>query len=707
MSLSSPLFVLRQFVLIGLGSLSLLSLSAQKIDRKKLVTRHNLHITNRDLYGNSQVGNGHFAFGIDITGLQSFNRGANTMSDWGWHKFAPPGGADPYNYSGNMWLTQNKYVNLDVENEQEREMYQWMRANPHRLNLGRLKFILKTKSGDSIFLKDLESPEQHLDLWTGVATSTFSIEGKPVKVTTIAHPNLDMISVKVEAPQLNDGRLSLQLDLPYATNREFSNGADFGPGLTEKHTTTAVIETNRASFHRQIDSTQFDILLSWKGRAKLSERIKHSYSLMPHESASLEVSILFTDKALPRRIPGFEETKAASIRKWNDFWNTGGAIDLSESKDPRWKELERRIVLSQYLMEVNEAGELPPQESGLVNNGWYGKYHFEMLWWHAAHYGLWGRMSKMDGLTKIYRTDWKIYEKKAQKQGYSGVRWPKTLGGTDHWEWPNETNPLLIWQQPHPIFFAELEYRSNPVPDVVNKWRDVVLNSADFMASYPFYHEKEKRYILGYPLQVVSENADPRSCINPTFELSYWRTGLRLAQQWRKRLGLEPNEKYNDVLNKLSALPVVEGRYVSWENIYDMWHVYNFEHPGLIGAYGLLPGDGVDIPTMDRTLSMIEKSWNFDYTWGWDFPMLAMCAARLGHADRAIKFLLDYKSFTWDEHGLCGGGVAPFPYFPSNGGFLYAIAMMAEGWDGSEGSAPGFPKDGRWKVKYEGLKKAL
>jgi hypothetical protein len=35
---------------------------------------------------------------------------------------------------------------------------------------------------------------------------------------------------------------------------------------------------------------------------------------------------------------------------------------------------------------------------------------------------------------------------------------------------------------------------------------------------------------------------------------------------------------------------------------------------------------------------------------------------------------------------------------------LYAVAMMAAGWDGaSHGAAPGFPADGRWKVRFEGL----
>jgi hypothetical protein len=43
-------------------------------------------------------------------------------------------------------------------------------------------------------------------------------------------------------------------------------------------------------------------------------------------------------------------------------------------------------------------------------------------------------------------------------------------------------------------------------------------------------------------------------------------------------------------------------------------------------------------------------------------------------------------------------------YFPSNGGLLFAVALMAAGWDGEKTPAPGFPKDGRWQVKVEGLR---
>src|SRR5690349_20908557 len=99
------------------------------------------------------------------------------------------------------------------------------------------------------------------------------------------------------------------------------------------------------------------------------------------------------------------------------------------------------------------------------------------------------------------------------------------------------------------------------------------------MASYAVKDPRSGPYVLGLPLTVVSENTDARTTKNPVFELSYWRFGLRVAQEWRKRLGLAPNEKWNTVLNGLSPLPKEGGVYVLHEGIRDMWTKFNFEHP--------------------------------------------------------------------------------------------------------------------------------
>src|SRR5690606_26143869 len=115
-------------------------------------------------------------------------------------------------------------------------------------------------------------------------------------------------------------------------------------------------------------------------------------------------------------------------------------------------------------------------------------------------------------------------------------------------------------------------------------------------------------------------------------------------------------------------------------------------------------------------------------TWGWDFPMMAMTAARLGEPNKAIDFLFyDAKNNQFGPTGMTprvhleahadqlvpsaaksgpdGPGYrrAAETYFPSNGSLLLAVALMAGGWDGAEGAAPGFPKDGKWVVKVEGI----
>ncbi|MBQ7512136.1 MAG: hypothetical protein IJU11_05275, partial [Prevotella sp.] len=44
-------------------------------------------------------------------------------------------------------------------------------------------------------------------------------------------------------------------------------------------------------------------------------------------------------------------------------------------------------------------------------------------------------------------------------------------------------------------------------------------------------------------------------------------------------------------------------------------------------------------------------------------------------------------------------------YLPGNGALLTAVAMMCAGWDGStDFPTPGFPKDGKWNVRWEDLR---
>jgi hypothetical protein len=86
-----------------------------------------------------------------------------------------------------------------------------------------------------------------------------------------------------------------------------------------------------------------------------------------------------------------------------------------------------------------------------------------------------------------------------------------------------------------------------------------------------------------------------------------------------------------------------------------------------------------------------------------------MAAARAGNPRQAVDALMMEVGKNKNSYSKCGinkGGPAA-AYFPGNGGLLYAVAMMAAGWDGGpETNAPGFPSDDSWVVRHEGLMKA-
>jgi hypothetical protein len=82
--------------------------------------------------------------------------------------------------------------------------------------------------------------------------------------------------------------------------------------------------------------------------------------------------------------------------------------------------------------------------------------------------------------------------------------------------------------------------------------------------------------------------------------------------------------------------------------------------------------------------------------------MTAMTCARLGEPSRAVDALLmNEQKNTYLVNGHNYQDDRLRIYMPGNGGLLTAVAMMAAGWDGSRGHAPGFPAD--WDVRYEDL----
>ena len=681
-----------------------LSVMGEPIDREAVVKRHRVCTTGTLLKSPAQVGNGKFAFGMDITGLQTFVP-FNTLSDWSWHSFPLPEGMRAEDYRPVAVETHGKKIAYELRNPDQPELSEWLTKNPHRYNLGRIGFRLLREDGTEAREIDLGNARQEIDLWTGVVYSRFELNRKEVKVRTVCHPDKDMIGVSIESELLNDGNMSIYLDFPYPDGRYFKHYIGRYDTISGHTSTFEKLAPNSVRITRTMDDTHYYATLDWTGPATFSRESEkaHTFLLQPRHTSTFSFTCCFSPEPVADVTEPVASIERKSAASWEKYWRSGAAVDLSGSKDPRWLELERRIVLSQYLMRANESGLFPPQESGLVNNGWFGRFHFEMIWWHGVHYGLWNRMECFDNYLNVYKDFMPKALERAKSEGRSGARWPKCTGNFNR-EWPGSAHAYLIWHEPHPIYFAEMQYRQKPAPETLEKWKDVVLNTADYMADYLFYDKKTKQYVLGPPVVVVSENTDPLQTINPIFELGYFRYGLRTALEWADRLGLSEKrtKKWKEVLSKMAPLPVADGVYTTYEVIPDMWTKYTYEHPALTGVYGMLPGDGVDLPTFKHTLEKVCKEWQFNRIWGWDFPMLAMAAARTGQPALAIHMLMHPSAgFQFDEHGLATGG--PFPYFPSNGALLTAVAMMCGGWDGSEGEAPGFPKDGSWTVRYEGF----
>ncbi len=679
------------------------------IDRHALVTRNNVTLTQPDPLTPLSVGNGEFAFTADITGLQSFpafhenGMPLGTQSQWAWHTSPhsnPPALSEAFeNYQ--VAGREVPYASGQNPTGGYSPAAAWLRANPHRLDLGRLGLSLKKGNGDDAQITDLADTRQQLDLWNGQITSQFQIEGRPVRVQTVCHPQRDLLAVRIESPLIADNRLSLFLRFPYGSE-VWRNAADWEK--PDRHTTSLRVNENQALFTRILDDDRYYVNMAWSEGGSISLRAPHHYELRG-QGDRLEIVIAFSPSDVFDPLPDFSTVQATASAHWRQFWSTGAAIDFSACSDPRADELERRVVLSQYLTAIQCAGTRPPQETGLVCNSWHGKFHLEMHWWHAVHFALWDRLPLLERSLPWYQSILPAAKETARIQGFRGARWPK-MTDPDGRESPSNVGVFLIWQQPHPIYYAECAYRSHPTSQSLERYRDIVFETAEFMASYPVWEEANQRYVLGPALIPAQESygRDRARNLNPTFELAYWQWGLSVAQEWRKRLGMSPHPQWEQVRTRLAKPTVLNGVYTGIET---PPYTITRDHPSMVAAWGFLPlTPMIDPAVMKRTYDHILADWDWPSTWGWDYPMLAMTAARLGEPEKAVNALFmetPKNRYLANGHNYQS---ARLPlYLPGNGGLLTAVAMMTAGWDNApDRLTPGFPDNGQWRIRWEGLK---
>jgi hypothetical protein len=701
---------LRRLYLLAILLVGAQSVWTQPIDRKALVQRHKVVITHADTLASLSVGNGRFAFTVDATGLQSFPETyaagvpLGTQSEWGWDSFE-----DTIHYDFSETLEyfpihgrKIPYAVQIKEPKRRADAVNWFRQNPHRLQLANIGIEIRLKSGSWAGIEDIESIRQTLDPWTGEIHSVFSVQGSPVEVFTFAHQQKDAIATRIISPLIQEKRLRIRIHFP-VPNGEFK---DVGTKWYSPNKTTSLYARGStwATIKRQLDSSEYFVRLRYKGNIEV-KRHQDYYLVNPSPEKSFELTALFEPTVDTSLLPPFEQLASNSRDQWKKFWQSGAAIDLSGNSDPRAKEIERRIILSQYLTKIQCAGNYPPQETGLTYNSWFGKPHLEMHWWHAAHFALWGRTELLESTMAWYDKVWPEAKKIAERQGYKGVRWQKMVDHNGK-EAPSSVGAFLIWQQPHYIYFAEQVYRNRKTDAVLNRYKDLLFATADFMASYAFFDPEKKKYILGKGLIPAQERFKAMETFNPPYELCYWVWALNTANQWRERLHLPRNRQWDAVVKDISPLPVQNGKYLFTESAIDSYTNPDFktDHPSVLGALGMLPETAlVDKTIMRNTFDWIMQNWSWNKTWGWDFPMVAMTATRLGLPDKAVDALLmPIQTNTYLPNGHNYQDDRLTIYLPGNGGVLIAAAMMFGGYDGS-GEHPGLPAG--WKVKTEGLRR--
>ena len=672
-----------------------------RIDRHALLQRNNPHVTALDPLSSLTVGNGRFAFTADVTGLQSFPERyrlgvpLGTQSQWGWHSFANP---DNLQFEETLRAYDfgrghEELYACQLRGGRGEAASNWYRINPHRLHLGVVGFW----GLDAEALSDID---QTLDLEAGVIRSSFRTGGALYAVQTSCDPDRDLVAVSVRT----DGApLPVCFRFPYPTGGHSDDACDWSKD--ELHSTEIISQGEGVALLRHtLDDTSYYVKVSFSGGSL--EQAGANLVILHPDAPELDFTALFCAEEPALTPDAAEDSRAASAAWWKRFWYEGGIVDFSRCKDERAAELERRVVLSQYLLAVNSAGDVPPQETGLTYNSWYGKFHMEMIWWHEAHFPLWGHEDLLARTLPWYGKVEPVARSIAERQGFAGVRWMK-MTDPSGLEAPSNTGSFLIWQQPHLIYLAELLYRANPSQEVLDAYYDLIMETAEFMADFVCYEPEADRYVLKGCI-AAQETLKAAKTVNPPYELSYWHFALGVAQQWRERKGEERVAAWDEIITKLAPLASKDGLYLAAESepdTYEDIRMYS-DHMAVLAALGVLPDTPqIDPELMKTTFDWVYDNWNWDETWGWDFPTTCMNAVRVGEPEKAVNaIMMPQRTNTYLVNGHNYQDSRLRCYLPGNGGLLTAVALMCAGWDGCTVKNPGFPKDGRWNVRWEGLR---
>ncbi len=201
-----------------------------------------------------------------------------------------------------------------------------------------------------------------LDLWTGRISSNFSYKGQPVQVETYCHPDLSLVGFHIKSDLLASADLGVFFDFPYPDTNKFDAPYVGVWNDTAHHNVSGYSAPYGNFLEHTLDGTSYFMSAEWDAPATPVAPANGSSRrvLMLPNSTEVMFAVGFGPTgALTMETYG--DTVTASELFWADYWSSGAFLDLSAVKSPKASELQRRVILSQYLVAVNSASSNPPQ----------------------------------------------------------------------------------------------------------------------------------------------------------------------------------------------------------------------------------------------------------------------------------------------------------------------------------------------------------
>lgn len=591
--------------------------------KEEQIRKYNLHFNNIDIKNPITLGNGDFAITLDQTGTQSLYNDfkdipLTCISNKNWfYKDLSNIKIKPSYIDGKSYM---------LYNHDDNENYNLLRRYPHKYSF--MHMVLLDES-NNIINKDLISNQSSsLDLYLGIFNSSFKYNNKHVKTKTLIYQDTDELSFSLESSNL---RLALIFNFPSYEKK----------GYKEGNLNIKIINDKVSLIYDDKNSLSFNI-------SSNSKYILNNNMLIFNETTlNLNLSL--------------DEIKNKG-KLLDSFWAEDNGIIIDDER------LSRRMVLSKYLLHVNSSGIYPPSEAGLTYNNWNSKFHLEM---HLIH-SLWNLYNNhLNDVLKsfdYYLSIYSISEKRANLNGYKGIRLPK-MTSPDGLDSPSNIGPLLIWQVPHILFMLQEIYYIYNRTDILIKYEPLIKGTLDFMIS--LFKYKDGKYQILDPIMECCEAIDIDKCANPMFEIEYFRYVL----QRQKSIDIVMYDKYqydyDKYINNLIEPKIDDGIYLKTGMIKDKYEIYK-DHPTEVFSYSYFKSDRINNTVMKDTIDYVINNMDLSSYWGWDFPLMGLCYLNLGFIKESIDITL-YDSF--NNQYLYNGHNTSLRddlkiYLPGNGAFL-------------------------------------